>query len=93
MLGIKPGVEHGNHESDPVVSTENLLLRDYAISGNDSANVNVRLENRVAIRTFDGVNKLDQTKCSCIEARRRAGAVFKTGEAADVMAQLLCIRR
>ena len=38
MLGIKPGVEHGNHESDPVVSTENLLLRDYAISGNDSAN-------------------------------------------------------
>ena len=79
-VGVESGVEHRDHEGPSVVSAENLLRQSHAVCSDGTANVDVGLQDGIAIRALDGVNRLYQAKGSSIETGRRRGAVFEAGK-------------
>src|SRR5271163_415525 len=88
-IGVESRIEHGNHKRQPVVGSEDLLLRRQAVCNDHAADVDIGAEDGIAIGTFDGLDGLCQPKRSSIEPRGRRGAIFEPSEASDVMAKLL----
>ena len=84
-VGVESGVEHWNHEGEPELSPEDLLLGGNHVSGGGAANIDIGLQSSIPAGAFNRIDVLNQAEGGGVEVGGCGGAVFETSEAPDIV--------
>jgi hypothetical protein len=84
-VGVESTIEYRDHEGVRVTSAEDFPPSRHTVGCDDTANVDVGPQDGIAVRSFDGVDRLSKAEGCSVEAGRCRGSIFEPGKASNIV--------